>query len=223
MRSDGSLGFGDLSSASVAESVADARHDEAQLLGAFVLLVGEERGGSIARRTLGDDRLLAVLPYLQEAAMAPDVGDALDDADIELDDVRNRLRTLLGAEEQPLIKLRRVTAGSVLNLALLAIAAYTLIAVFGDLDLEELVDELRDASWWWLVFALLLAQLPRVPAAISTMGSIATRCRSGRCSPCSSPSATSTWRSRARRPGWPSTCASSSASACARRRRCRPG
>ena len=74
--------------------------------------------------------------------MAPDVGDALDDADIELDDVRNRLRALLGAEEQPLIKLRRVTAGSVLNLALLAIATYTLIAVFGDLDVQELADEL---------------------------------------------------------------------------------
>ena len=173
VRSDGSLGFGDLSSASVTESVGDARHDEAQLLGAFVLLVGEERAGSIARHTLGDDRLLAVLPYLQEAAMAPDVGDALDDADIELDDVRNRLRTLLGAEEQPLIKLRRVTAGSVLNLALLAIATYTLIAVFGDLDVQELADELRDASWWWLVLALVLAQLPRVPAAMSTMGSIA--------------------------------------------------
>ncbi len=173
VRPDGSLGFGDLASASVTESEADARHDEAQLLGASVLLVGEDRAGAIARRVLGDDRLLAVLPYLQQAAMAPDVRDAFGDADIELDDVRNRLRTLLGAEEQPLIKLRRVTGGSLLNLALLAIATYTLIAVFGDLDVQELADDLRDANWWWLAFALLLAQIPRVPAAMSTKGSIA--------------------------------------------------
>ena len=106
--------------------------------------------------------------------MSGQVRDALGDSDIELDDVRNRLRTLLGAEEQPLIKLRRVTGGSLLNLALLVIAAYTLIAVFGDLDIEELADDLRDASWWWLAFAVLLAQIPRAPAAVSTKGSIAT-------------------------------------------------
>ena len=79
---------------------------------------------------------------------------------------------LLGAGEQSLVKLRRVTWGSVLNLALLSIAAYTLIAVFSDIDFDAFVDALRDANWWWLAFALLLAQLPRVPAAVSTMGSI---------------------------------------------------
>ena len=42
------------------------------------------------------------------------------------------------------------------------------------MDLEDFADALRDASWWWLAFALVLAQIPRIPAAISTMGSIAT-------------------------------------------------
>ena len=174
MRPDGSLGFGDLSSASVTESEADALHDRAQLLGLSVLMVGEERATAIARRVLGDRRLLAVLPYLQEAAMSGRVRDALADSDVELDDVRNRLRTALGAEEQPLIKLRRVSGGSLLNLALLAIAAYALITVFGNLDIEEVVDDLRDASWWWLAFAVLLAQIPRAPSAVSTKGSIDT-------------------------------------------------
>ena len=83
------------------------------------------------------------------------------------------MRTALGAPEQQLVKLRRVTLGSLLNLSLLALAAYTLIAAFGDVDLESFVQALRDASWWWLAFALVLAQIPRFPAAVSTMGSLA--------------------------------------------------
>ena len=51
------------------------------------------------------------------------------------------------------------------------LAAYTLIGLLSDIDLE-LPRALRDASWWWLAFALVLAQLPRIPAAVSTMGSI---------------------------------------------------
>jgi uncharacterized membrane protein YbhN (UPF0104 family) len=94
------------------------------------------------------------------------------EADIELDEVRARLGTLLGASEQPLVKLRRVTWGSVLNLALLALAAYTLIGLFSGLDLDTFADELVDARWWWLAFALLLAQLARIPSALSTMGSL---------------------------------------------------
>ncbi len=70
--------------------------------------------------------------------------------------------------------MRRVTGGSLLNLALLAIAAYALITVFGNLDIAEVVDDLRDASWWWLAFAVVLAQIPRAPAAVSTKGSIDT-------------------------------------------------
>lgn len=171
-RPDGTLGLGDLSSASVVGTPADVLLDQAQALGVSIVLVGEERAVAAARSSLGDDALLKVLPYLQEPAMAPQIRDLLGDADLELDEIRGRLGVTLGVEEQPLIRLRRVTWGSVLNLALLAIAAYALIGVFGNLDLEAFFDELDDASWWWLTLALVLAQLPRVPSAVSTMGSI---------------------------------------------------
>jgi uncharacterized membrane protein YbhN (UPF0104 family) len=174
VRADGSIGFADLSSATVAETLADRRQDEAQALALLLVLAGEDDAVSGARRNLGDDGLLAVLPYLQEAALPGGVRDVLDDANVDVDDVRNRARTTLGAEKQDLIKLRRVTGGSLLNLALLAIAAYTLIAAFGDIDLATFADEVRDASWWWLAFGLVMAQVPRLPAAVSTTGSIAT-------------------------------------------------
>ena len=175
-----------------------------------------------ARRALGDDGLLPVLPYVQEAAMAGGRAPRLADQDVELDDVRGRLRALLGAPEQSLIRLRRVTWGSVFNLALLAIAAYALIAVFSDIDMASFLDELRDASWAWLVFALLLAQLPRLPSAVSTMGSVQQPLPLGplfalQFAICyvnlAIPSTAARWRS---------TCASSNAAASARRRRSLP-
>ena len=168
---DGSLALGDLSSATVTGAREDAAKDRAQVLTLSILLLGEDRGAAVAR-TFGDDRVVAVLSYLQEAAMPPLIRDELDRHKIDLDDVRTRLAGALGADEQPLTKLRRVTWGSVINLALLALAAFAIITVFGDIDLESFVDALADASWWWLALALVLAQLPRFPSAVSTMGAI---------------------------------------------------
>ena len=154
------------------DSPADLLQDHAQVLGLALLLLGEERAGAVAQDALGDDELLRVLPYVQEAAMPTQVRAALGRADVELDDVRGRLRTRLGAPDQPLTKLRRVTWGSLINVGLLAIAAFTLVGLLSDIDLATFLDALRDASWWWLALALVLAQLPRVPSAVSTMGSL---------------------------------------------------
>ena len=115
----------------------------------------------------------AVLPYLQEAAMAPQVRDALG---------RRRHRARRRAQPAARDARRRGAAAHQapprhVGLACStwrcsAIAAYTLIALLGDVDMETFVDELSDANWWWLAFALVLAQLPRIPSAVSTMGSI---------------------------------------------------
>jgi uncharacterized protein (TIRG00374 family) len=171
-RPDGSLGFGDVSSASVAEHPTAKARDRAQLIGLVLLLGDEDTVLTMARRELGDERLVQVLPFLQEAAMPPLLQDALEDADIELDDVRKRFGVALDAGDQELIKLRRVTWGSILNLALLVFAAYFLIGMLGDVDFQEFAEAVRDANWWWLALAVVLAQLPRIPSAVSTMGSI---------------------------------------------------
>jgi uncharacterized membrane protein YbhN (UPF0104 family) len=169
---EGSLALGDLSSATVAgEPEGDVR-DRAQVLALSLVAIGEKRAVANAREVLGDEAVVALLPYVQEAAVPPLTRAALADRDVDLDDVRGRLAKTLGADEQQLIRLRRVTWGAVLNLALLGFAAFALISVLGDIDLDTFLDDLADADWWWLAFALLLAQVPRIPAAVSTMGSI---------------------------------------------------
>ena len=159
---DGALGFGDLSSASVAEEPHAKSKDRAQLIGLSLLLAGEESATATARGVLGDEQLVAVLPFLQEAAMPPMLQNALEDIDVELDDVRKRMGATLGVGEQDLIKLRRVTRGSILNLALLVFAAYALIGLLGDIDLEEFADAAPRRE---LVVARLRARSsPRSPA-----------------------------------------------------------
>ena len=172
-RHDGTVGFGDVAAASVVRDPTELLVDRAQAIAVSIVVVGVDRATAAARQALGDDGLAPVLPYLQEAATPPPVREALDAAGVELDDVRRQLGTAIGGTEQPLIRLRRASWGSLLNLALLSIAAYTLIGLFADLDMASFLDALATAEWAWIVFALLVAQLPRFASAVGTMGSLA--------------------------------------------------
>jgi uncharacterized membrane protein YbhN (UPF0104 family) len=168
---DGTAGFGDLSSLSVQPREIDLLKDRAQLLAVAILTTGEEEAVASARRALGDPDLVDVLPYMQQAALPPIARAALNRRDVDFDDVRKRVADTLGAEKIELVKLRRVTWGSVFNMALLTVAAYAIIGMLGGIDFVEFWDALQDANWWWLLFALFIGQLPRVSAAFSTMGS----------------------------------------------------
>ncbi|HZB40291.1 MAG TPA: lysylphosphatidylglycerol synthase transmembrane domain-containing protein [Ilumatobacter sp.] len=168
---DGTAGFGDLSSLSVQARDLDLAKDRAQLFALATLAKGEEAAVASARRALGDPDLVDVIPYLQEAALPPIVRSSLNRRGIDFDDVRKRLADTLGAERVELVKLRRVTWGSVFNMALLTIAAYAIIGMLGGIDFVEFGKALQNANWWWLFFALFIGQLPRVAAAFSTMGS----------------------------------------------------
>jgi uncharacterized membrane protein YbhN (UPF0104 family) len=171
VRDDGTLGFADLSSASVRSSVDDEFVDHSQLLALTALLAGPETAVAGLRAAIGDERALAVLPYVQEAAVPPLVRAELRRRHVELDDVRTRLAGLIDGEAPELAKLRRVTWRSILSVALFGIAAFTIIGMVADLDLETFWSDLSDAEWWWIVAALLIGQTPRIANAVSTMGS----------------------------------------------------
>jgi uncharacterized membrane protein YbhN (UPF0104 family) len=58
------------------------------------------------------------------------------------------------------------------QIALLALASYAILSAATNVDWAELRSTLADASWTWIVFAFLVAQLPRVTQAVSTLGSV---------------------------------------------------
>jgi uncharacterized protein (TIRG00374 family) len=166
-----SAAFSDLSSASVQASEVDAVADRAQLLALTTLTSGKDVAADHAMAALGHDGLTAVLPYVQAASLPPLVRSGMRQRRIDLDTIRSGLAESLGGGDIELANVRRVTWRSLLNLALLAVAAYTIIGMISGLDLEAFARSLRDADWWWLGAALLVGQLPRLANAISTMGS----------------------------------------------------
>jgi uncharacterized membrane protein YbhN (UPF0104 family) len=168
---DSSTAFSDLSSASVRADPLDEVTDRVQLLALTALAAGRDTAIEQARSNLGDDRLRELLPSLQAATVPPLLRTALRRQHLDLDDVRKELVAQLGVEDIELAKVRRVTPKSLLNVLLLAVAAYTIIGMLSGLDLRAFGRDLADANWWWLAAALLLGQLPRVANAFSTMGS----------------------------------------------------
>jgi uncharacterized membrane protein YbhN (UPF0104 family) len=169
---DDQAAFIDLSSASVQWEAEDILKDHAQLIALTLVAANEGAAGSAARDALGDEAFGAVLPYLQDAAMPPLTRSALHRGHVALDDVRKRWAEQLDASEPELVKLRRVTPRSFLNLALFAFAGYTLIGMLGDIDFGTFFRALRDANWWWLGAALVVGQTPRVANAFSAIGSL---------------------------------------------------
>ena len=51
-----------------------------------------------------------------------------------------------------------------------ALAVFVLITTFAGMDLGELVDQVRNATWWLIVLAFLVTQVPRLTQAVSTLG-----------------------------------------------------
>ena len=67
------------------------------------------------------------MPYLQSAAIGPRLRRSLKLAEVDLDQLRKDATELAGAEPPHLAKLRRVTWGTAIQLALLMLAASTII------------------------------------------------------------------------------------------------
>jgi uncharacterized membrane protein YbhN (UPF0104 family) len=171
-RENGTATFADLSSATVQCFGDEQLKDAAQLVALGVVTTGEDAAIAQARAALGSETTNDLLPYLQEAAMPPLVRSRLRADRVRLDEVRKRTADALGTKEPELVKVRRVTWRSILNLALLAIAAYTLIGMLAKINFHSFFHALSNAHWWWLGAALLIGQTPRVANAVSAIGSL---------------------------------------------------
>ncbi len=170
--SNGAVAFVDLGSGIVAPSPDERLSDRAQLLGTTAAVAGTERAVVAAVDALGGEEVAGLLPYLQQAAFGMGLRRAIKAAGIDVDDLREAAAGATEAEKPELAKLRRVTWGTLLQVGLLVLAAYAVLSFFSGVDFGDLQDDLRDASWPWLIAAAIVAQLPRVTQAVSTRGAI---------------------------------------------------
>jgi uncharacterized protein (TIRG00374 family) len=172
---DGRVGFAGFDRATLAPRPDQLLTDRAQLLVTTVVLSGEERAMNAAVAALGQDGMIELLPHLQPAALGTRLRSDLDAADIDTDDLRVAAAERVGAAPPELVRLRRVTGWTLVQLALLALAVSTIVGGLAGLDYDALVSVLEDASWGWLAVGFVAAQLPRLTQAISTLGSVAVR------------------------------------------------
>ncbi len=132
--------------------------DLAELLVSCSLLVGTERALAAARAAMGDEALYAAVPYLQRAALSPDLRDEAHDAELDVDGLREQVVGLTGGEMPEVAVVRRVSARDVVLMLLTAFAAYLLLGQLADIGLSTIIEELSGAEWGWVLLALVLAQ-----------------------------------------------------------------
>ena len=167
---DGRLGLVQFRAAAVAPTPAQLRSDDAQLFVTSIGLVGLELAleGLLEQRTV--EEIEDLLSYLQPTALTADQRRMMKVLDIDLDDLRSDVAAAAGVEAPPLIQMRRFTFGTVMKVALPALAVVMLLSALAGFDFEEFVDSLRDAAWWLVLIGFVVAQLPRVAQAVSTLG-----------------------------------------------------
>jgi uncharacterized membrane protein YbhN (UPF0104 family)/tRNA A-37 threonylcarbamoyl transferase component Bud32 len=166
----GGVGLADFRGATATPKPEQLRTDEAQLLTATALGIGAEASCVVALTALGSAGVAALLPFLQPAVLPAVQRAQVRKSGLDLDKLRAQAAELAETPAPELQQLRRVTLGSVIKVVLPIVAFFALAAGLGELDFELLGEQLRDASWWFVGIAAVIAQLPRVADAVSVMG-----------------------------------------------------
>ena len=164
------IGIVDFHGASVSSSPELTARDHAQVLVTTALALGIDRSIGLALDHLGSQRLSEVLPVVQPGTLSGHLRAAVDAADFDLDELREQAAALTGGEAPELLKLRRVTTRSLVQFALLVVAFGALFSAFGGVDFSLLIGQVRSGIWWMILLGFLVAQLARIPAALSTAG-----------------------------------------------------
>jgi hypothetical protein len=197
------LGLAGFRGGTVAPTAGQRRTDQAQYLATTTLLAGPDEAIDVALDALGPGGLTAVLPYLQPPALTGPQRAGVEGAGVDLDELREQAAARAGTEAPELEQLRRISFASLSQIVLPLLAAFALFTVASGIDLEQLVDTVRDARWWFVAIGLVVAQLPRLSQAVSTMGAAPSTCPSARCTRSSSRSRTSPSPSPPPRPASP--------------------
>src|SRR5262249_8680790 len=154
----------DFGPATVAPTEAQLATDRAQLLMTTASLAGSEQAIRAAVDALGSDGVAELLPYLQSATLTSSLRKALDRGAVDVDKLR--------APAAVLAKLRRGSVRALVQIGLLAFACYTILDAAAGVNWGDVLSTVRDASWGWIAVALVVAQLPRLTQAVSTLGAV---------------------------------------------------
>lgn len=160
----------DLASAVLGAADNELAADRAQLLVVTALRLGVDDAVRVARAALGDDALVAAMPYLQVAALDAETKREVKAAPWKIGELRDAIASGTGVEAPPLEKLRRVTLSSVVMMLVVVVVAYVIIGAVAGVGLSTLVSEFQGANWWWVGAAVLTAVGIYVGQAFAVQG-----------------------------------------------------
>lgn len=175
VRQDGVVALSDFADARLHPAGSDRMIDRVHLLVATWLAVGTDRAVAAAMDALGSDGLAETLPYLQTPVLTHSLRRQVVDARVDIHDLRDGVVAASGAEDVPLVELRRVTPGSVVKTAVVLVVVYALISLFAGVDVSQVVQQLREADYWLLLLALAVSPLAQVGLSFATRGAVLTR------------------------------------------------
>ena len=173
---DGGLTMVDLRAGISQASPEERQVDAVGLLATTAAVVGPERAVAAARRTLGDDALVALLPRCQPAALRAQaervVAASGTSAKATMKAIRDEATTATGADAPELVELYRVSWSDLGMGVLTLFGLYLLIQQFAGAG--DVWSEMADADWAWVAVAFVLAQLTNVTGAFVLTGAIPT-------------------------------------------------
>jgi undecaprenyl-diphosphatase len=167
---DGATWFVGFGFSEIAAGDALLRADVAQLLTSLSLEVGVARAVGPAVDVLGPEPVSACLGRLQPAALVGDTAALLKARPGLLDDLRHEIERRCGVGEPPLEPIVRFGGRQLLTVVMLVGVVYFLAPQFA--DLPGIVDQIRDASWIWVVPALLASAATYLAAGGALLGSV---------------------------------------------------
>lgn len=168
---DGNTWLIDWDEAELAADPRERSRDIAEVLVAVGLVIGPERAVAAGIDELGADDVAASLPLLQPLALTRSLGKSIKSERDLLDRLRHEIHDRTGAEDVPLERLARVQPRTLLMIFAGALAFYSLLPQFGNLD--DTVAAFGDARWEWIPALAAAAIVYFVFATISFLGSVA--------------------------------------------------
>jgi len=156
---DGQPVIGDLAAASF--SAPDTRRslDVVSLLFSAAVVVGAENTVVAAQTGIGDDELIAALPYVQVPALTRSQRGMVDKPKALMSELSDAIATATGAAAPEPARLRRVRPKDLIMPALSLIAAYALLGMMADIDFVAVWDVVSNATWLWLIVGFFVGQI----------------------------------------------------------------
>lgn len=162
---DGMPAIRNFSAASLNASEVRTTLDVVNFIFSVATVVGAERAVAGARAGIGDDELVAALPYMQAAALTRAQRSENEKPKRIISELRDAVALETGAEVPEQAKLRRVRPQDLIMPVLSLVAAYALINMLTDIDFVAVWDVVRDASWPLIIIGFVVGQTAFVPEA----------------------------------------------------------